>query len=567
MGLGKTIQIISLLAVLYQRAKIFPFLIVVPNSVLDNWKREFNKWAPDMVVMTYGGVAEDRPLIRDHMMFHRQQLKAHVVLTTYEYANMDTFVFRKVGVWEVVVVDEGHRLKNDQSLLLKSLESIKSKFRILLTGTPIQNNIRELFQLVHFLDPKGYNDVKGISAQYEELNETKVSELHDMLKPILLRRTKDEVLHSLPGKAELIVPVSLTQLQKELYKATLAKNAKLLRSIASNRSVTTGRMASFNNILTELRKIINHPYLIDGVEPKFDPPNQLQTHQLLIDSCGKLALLHMLLKELRRRGRKVLIFSQWTRILNVLEDYLSGEDIHYLRIDGTVTSEQRQERIDKFNAPGSAYEVFLLSTRAGGVGINLATASAVVIYDQDFNPHADMQALSRAHRIGQENNVVVFKLLAKGTAEERIAQVGKKKMVLDHLVIEKLSETEVDPTDLSSILQWGAKALFDDDANDKDIKYDGEAVLAIVDKATQEAEAVKGGTGSDGPIGAFAVAQVWSKDGEVADDTEEQVDSSFWSKMLKERIAAASSVQEETYGRGVRRKARKVSWILMIDAV
>ncbi|KAG0206195.1 hypothetical protein BGX28_002330 [Mortierella sp. GBA30] len=562
MGLGKTIQMVAFVTTLYHQLRAFPCLIVVPNSTLTNWVREFAKWAPDLRVVAYYGPQTSRSVVRDYELFHQgtHDLKCHVVVTTYEMIvnATDGALFRK-NSWECLVVDEGQRLKNENSMLFVKLNELVIENRVLLTGTPLQNNIRELFSLMNFLDPVKFSDVTELEKKYENLDKTAVEELHGLLKPFFLRRTKDEVLKDLPPKSEVIVPVGMSALQKEIYKGILARNHKLLQSITNRGGTASNRKASLHNILMELRKCLNHPYLIEGVEPRYLDTAEL-VHKSLIEAGGKLELLHNMLPKLKQNGHRVLIFSTMTRLLDILEDYLNGERYNYVRLDGGTSSSDRQARIDKFNEPESDVFVFLLSTRAGGVGVNLATADTIIIYDVDFNPKADMQALSRAHRIGQKNKVLVLKFMTRNSAEERIVQIGKKKMILDHLIVERMEDDNLDPVDVESILKFGAKALFEEEsATNEDLKYDDAALEALLDRSKIEHNWDDTDNGET-KVSGFGFAKVWTETKGLVDEdipidapleTEEE---GFWSTLLRDRLAMAYAQEEELLGRGARRK-------------
>lgn len=355
------------------------------------------------------------------------------------------------------------------------------------------------------------------------------------------------------------MPVGMSALQKEIYKGVLARNHKLLQSITNRGGTSSNRKSSLQNILMELRKCLNHPYLIDGIEPRNLPSMEL-VHKSLIEAGGKLELLHNMLPKLKQNGHRVLIFSTMTRLLDILEDYLNGERYNYVRLDGSTTSNDRQARIDKYNAPDSDVFVFLLSTRAGGVGVNLATADTIIIYDVDFNPKADMQALSRAHRIGQKNKVLVLKFMTRNSAEERIVQIGKKKMILDHLIVERMEDENLDPVDVESILKFGAKALFEEDSTaNEDVKYDDAALDALLDRSKIEHTWDDTDSG-DTKVSGFGFAKVWTETKGLVDE-EIPVDAppadeeeGFWSTLLRDRLKMSYAQEEETLGRGARRK-------------
>ncbi|KAI9226098.1 MAG: P-loop containing nucleoside triphosphate hydrolase protein, partial [Piptocephalis tieghemiana] len=520
MGLGKTVQVAAFLSLIAQRVGASPALLVVPMALIRNWQRELAIWAPRLSVVAYWGSAESRRLQREYEMFGTASdtegltrpkpgsLRCHVVLTTYEYMQREGRIFKQVRPWQCVVVDEGQRLKGEGNALWRSMQGLQMEHRVLLTGTPFQNNIQELFQLLHFLDPDQFGDLRAFQEHFSDLDQEKLGELHELLKPLLLRRTKKEVLKNLPPKVEMIVPVSMTPLQRQLYKATFSRNVNVLRAITGSSSSSTAnsedsptpeaastvkaRTASLHNILMELRKILNHPYLgASAVE-------EAEVLRAMIESCGKLQFLHIFLQRCKQWGRRVLIFSQMTRLLDILEDYLRAKDIGYQRLDGATGSTERQVRVDAFNAPDSPDLVFLLSTRAGGVGLNLASADTVILYDMDFNPHQDIQALSRAHRYGQDRPVFVYRLVTMGSAEERIMQVAKRKLLLDHLIITRMADENLEPDDVEGIIKHGAKQLFmggggggsnGDGAtgsNDRSVVYDGEKVDAMLERSKAE---------------------------------------------------------------------------------
>ncbi|KAI5284713.1 hypothetical protein KEM54_001125, partial [Ascosphaera aggregata] len=407
MGLGKTIQVIALLVLLRDEHRCWPFLIVCPNATVANWRREIQQWAPTLRVATYFGSAAARDLARQYQLFpgSLNDLRCHLVITSYE-AIIDSNTKRMFQhiPWEGLVVDEGQRLKNDANQIYGALNSIKFPFKLLLTGTPLQNNIRELFNLLQFLDPSKH--AQELAEDYTELDKDKIAELHTMLRPFILRRTKETHLKFLPPMAAIILPVSMTILQRKLYKNILEKNPALIRAIFNKQSGTKLSIAersNLNNILMQLRKCLCHPFVYSRAIEDTSITDRSILHRNLTEASAKLKLLELLLPKLRERGHRVLLFSQFLENLDIIEDFLDGMGLLHCRIDGKYSSLEKQKQIDRFNEKDSPYFAFLLSTRAGGVGINLATADTVIILDPDFNPHQDMQALARAHRIGQKN--------------------------------------------------------------------------------------------------------------------------------------------------------------------
>lgn len=570
MGLGKTVQIITLLSVLSQDQGARPFLVTVPNSTIGNWVREFERWSPQMRVVPYSGDAESRRIIEDYELFDYSgnSLKTHVVLATYEALEKNIHVFRKVARWDCLVVDEGQRLKSGPGgLLFDALSTLNINHRILLSGTPLNNNLQELFNLLNFIDPSKWDNREELTERYAELTPEKVEEVRAILKPYFLRRTKDLVLN-LPPLTEIVVPVSMTVLQRQIYRGILERNASAIESIFQKTAAKPGkaRKTNFNNILMELRKTLCHPYIISPeIEPRGVTPAQEQAN--LTEASAKFVLLASMLPKLAAAGHRVLIFSQFKLSLNIIEAFLLGLKLKFLRLDGDTKQLDRQRGIDDFNAPGSEYFAYLLSTRAGGVGINLTTADTVIMYDQDFNPHQDIQAIARAHRIGQKRPVRVFKLLVKGTCEEKIFNAGNKKLGLDHLIIQRIDAKD-ETEDVESILQYGAKAIFDDqEAEATAIRYtDAEVDELLARSAAEVSDADKAANGG----ASFAHAKIWERekggleDVAVPEDGGDDKDGDenlhgFWSSILDQQQQAErdrKAAENANVGRGKRKRAQ-----------
>ncbi|XP_027758991.1 chromodomain-helicase-DNA-binding protein 1-like [Empidonax traillii] len=470
MGLGKTIQTISFLNYLFHEHQLYgPFLLVVPLSTLTSWQREIQTWAPQMNAVVYLGDITSRNTIRTHEWMHPQtkRLKFNILLTTYEILLKDKSFLGGLN-WIFIGVDEAHRLKNDDSLLYKTLIDFKSNHRLLITGTPLQNSLKELWSLLHFIMPEKFSSWEVFEEEHGKGREFGYASLHKELEPFLLRRVKKDVEKSLPAKVEQILRMEMSALQKQYYKWILTRNYKALSKGSK------GSTSGFLNIMMELKKCCNHCYLI---KPPDDNEfyNRQEALQHLIRSSGKLILLDKLLIRLRERGNRVLIFSQMVRMLDILAEYLKYRQFPFQRLDGSIKGELRKQALDHFNAEGSEDFCFLLSTRAGGLGINLASADTVVIFDSDWNPQNDLQAQARAHRIGQKKQVNIYRLVTKGSVEEDILERAKKKMVLDHLVIQRMdttgktilhtgstpsSSTPFNKEELSAILKFGAEELF-----------------------------------------------------------------------------------------------------------
>ncbi|NXV79035.1 CHD4 protein, partial [Atlantisia rogersi] len=438
-----------------------PFLVSAPLSTIINWEREFEMWAPDMYVVTYVGDKDSRAIIRENEFTFEDNaiqaaVKFHVLLTSYELITIDMAILGSID-WACLIVDEAHRLKNNQSKFFRVLNGYSLQHKLLLTGTPLQNNLEELFHLLNFLTPERFHNLEGFLEEFADIaKEDQIKKLHDMLGPHMLRRLKADVFKNMPSKTELIVRVELSPMQKKYYKYILTRNFEALNARGG------GNQVSLLNVVMDLKKCCNHPYLFPEA-PKM--PNGMYDGSALIRASGKLLLLQKMLKNLKEGGHRVLIFSQMTKMLDLLEDFLEHEGYKYERIDGGITGNMRQEAIDRFNAPGAQQFCFLLSTRAGGLGINLATADTVIIYDSDWNPHNDIQAFSRAHRIGQNKKVMIYRFVTRASVEERITQVAKKKMMLTHLVVRPGlgSKTgSMSKQELDDILKFGTEELFKD---------------------------------------------------------------------------------------------------------
>ncbi|XP_063102463.1 probable global transcription activator SNF2L1 isoform X7 [Cavia porcellus] len=440
MGLGKTLQTIALLGYLkHYRSIPGPHMVLVPKSTLHNWMNEFKRWVPSLRVICFVGDKDARAaFIRDEMMPGEWD----VCVTSYEMVIKEKSVFKKFH-WRYLVIDEAHRIKNEKSKLSEIVREFKSTNRLLLTGTPLQNNLHELWALLNFLLPDVFNSADDFDSWFDTKNcfgdQKLVERLHAVLKPFLLRRIKTDVEKSLPPKKEIKIYLGLSKMQREWYTKILMKDIDVLNS--------AGKMDKMRllNILMQLRKCCNHPYLFDGAEP--GPPYTTDEH--IVSNSGKMVVLDKLLARLKDQGSRVLIFSQMTRLLDILEDYCMWRGYEYCRLDGQTPHEEREDKfleveflgqreaIEAFNVPNSSKFIFMLSTRAGGLGINLASADVVILYDSDWNPQVDLQAMDRAHRIGQKKPVRVFRLITDNTVEERIVERAEIKLRLDSIVIQQ----------------------------------------------------------------------------------------------------------------------------------
>jgi len=416
MGLGKTIQTICFLSYLFETQSLYgPYLLVVPLSTMTAWQKEFGQWAPQINVVTYLGDVASRDIIRDYEWYFKpgNKLKFNAILTTYEIVLKDKAFLSEIP-WATLLVDEAHRLKNGDSLLYKSLQEFNTNHRLLITGTPLQNSLKELWSLLHFIMPHKFDEWETFESEHDDAATKGYSKLHKQLEPFILRRVKKDVEKSLPSKVEQILRVEMTSIQKQYYKWILTKNYSALRKGVK------GSVSSFVNVVMELKKCCNHAMLVKPIDSN---DNLTQ----LVKGSGKLMLLDKLLVRLKETGHRVLIFSQMVRMLDIIAEYLQQRRFSFQRLDGSIKGDIRKQALDHFNAEGSQDFCFLLSTRAGGLGINLATADTVIIFDSDWNPQNDLQAQARAHRIGQKNQVNIYRLVTKNSVEEDIVERAKQK--------------------------------------------------------------------------------------------------------------------------------------------
>ena len=458
MGLGKTLQTIAFLGYLRFITGITgPHLVVVPKSTLDNWNREFTRWIPEVNVLVLQGAKEERhELINDRLIDE----KFDVCVTSYEMILREKSHLKKFA-WEYIIIDEAHRIKNEESALAQIIRIFNSRNRLLITGTPLQNNLHELWALLNFLLPDVFGDSEAFDQWFNNQDadqDTVVQQLHRVLRPFLLRRVKSDVEKSLLPKKEINLYVGMSEMQIKWYKNILEKDIDAVNGAAGKKESKTRLL----NIVMQLRKCCNHPYLFDGAEP--GPPYTTDEH--LVDNAAKMVMLDKLLRKMEAQGSRVLIFSQMSRVLDILEDYSVMRGFQYCRIDGSTAHEDRIAAIDEYNKEGSEKFLFLLTTRAGGLGINLTSADIVVLFDSDWNPQADLQAMDRAHRIGQTKQVIVFRFVTENAIEEKVLQRAAQKLRLDQLVIQQgraqqQAKQAASKDELLGMIQHGAEVIFD----------------------------------------------------------------------------------------------------------
>ncbi|KAK7933649.1 hypothetical protein WMY93_004545 [Mugilogobius chulae] len=494
MGLGKTIQAIAFLAQLYENGVTGPHLIVVPSSTLDNWDRELKLWCPTLNVIVYYGSAEDRRYLKYDIL--NGDIAFDVIITTYNLAignDNDRSLFRKLRL-VYAIFDEGHMLKNMNSLRYRHLMAINAKHRVLLTGTPVQNNLLELMSLLNFIMPSMFSDStsqlsKMFSLKSSEgeskFEKQRISQAKRIMKPFILRRVKSEVLKQLPDKEESIEFCSMSEKQEELYQSLFKKL----------KHTDPGQKREMCNVMMQLRKMANHPLLhrqyytteklramselmlkepthhdaeaaliLEDMEVMSDfelhnlckryssiSSYQLET-EILLDS-GKFNHLIGLLSTIKEKGDRVVLFSQFTMMLDIVEVFLKHHNHGYVRLDGSTPIADRIVLIDKYNTDKDIF-VFLLSTRAGGLGINLTSANVVILHDIDCNPYNDKQAEDRCHRVGQTKTVQVIKLISKDTIEACILQLGLRKLKLEQdMTATDATDEGTIPEDMASLLK------------------------------------------------------------------------------------------------------------------
>ncbi|TAQ88488.1 hypothetical protein B7494_g3200 [Chlorociboria aeruginascens] len=512
MGLGKTVQTVAFMNWLrHDRQQEGPFLVVVPLTTIPAWADTFDYWAPDLNYVIYNGKEAARNIIREYELLidnDTKRPKFNVLLTSYEYVNTDATFLAQIK-WQFMAVDEAHRLKNRISQLYQKLLDFKAPSRLLITGTPVQNTLGELSALMDFLMP-GELDIDDNMDLTEEAAGEKIAALTNKIQPYILRRTKQKVENDLPPKSEKIIRVELSDVQLDYYKNILTRNYAALNEGAK------GQKQSLLNIMMELKKASNHPYMFPNAEDKILKGSERREDQLkgLIASSGKMMLLDQLLTKLKRDNHRVLIFSQMVKMLDILGDYLQLRGYQFQRLDGTIAAAPRRMAIDHFNADGSNDFCFLLSTRAGGLGINLMTADTVIIFDSDWNPQADLQAMARAHRIGQKKPVSIYRLVSKETVEEEVLERARNKLMLEFITIQRgvtdkekkeLREKAVkagkidDPRsseDISRILKRRGQKMFEQSGNQK--KLEELDIDSVLENAEEHKTEVPEGMVADG---------------------------------------------------------------------
>eukprot|EP01079_Euglenida_sp_SAG-EU17-18_P006074 gene6074-148_t len=571
MGLGKTAQSSCFIEFLRTGLPIDhrrrgPFLVVAPLSVLENWSREIAMWTTMNCIgmrnssnrllmnpLVWHGNETSRQICHDNEWYYTENdgagrrkfvphvLKFDVLVTNYQnITNASSHALLSRVPWQVLIVDEGHCLKG-QGLLSDRLTAMNIQHRVILTGTPVQNNIEELCNLLMFLEADIPNKEDFMHRFGNMKTKESLQELHDMLRPYLLRRVKEDVEHSIPPKRETVIRIKLTSVQRAHYRAVLENNRAFLAGSSGKAAIHY----SLNNIMMVLRKLCNHPFLVDGIEERTQQVTPFAASALLpITTCGKMIFLDKFLDRMRKQGERVLIFTQFVGILDILQEYCKARKWPCERIDGGVQGLERQRAVDRFNASDQDGFVFILSTRAGGVGLNLTSATKVIIYDSDWNPQNDLQAQSRCHRIGQTQEVTVYRILTEHTVEERMFDSASRKLGLTRAVLAAESDTLSAPTkrkgkmmgglfsdeEVLRLLRHGAYELFQEEDKDHDDIIMEENIDSILDRATQVVH--DGSCDAEGTQGPSSFAQVKYVRAEGVDEGDEL----FWDKVLPEVV-------------------------------
>jgi SWI/SNF-related matrix-associated actin-dependent regulator of chromatin subfamily A member 5 len=495
MGLGKTLQVISFIAHLVHVENIPGMhLIVVPLTVLFNWMSEFKKWCPSLKVQRlHSNHKDEKKRLQDLLMSTQNNL--NVVVTTYDALKSGMRRATRNIVWRSIILDEGHRVKNENSNVSKACGSLQCRFKLILTGTPVQNNLHESWAMLNFLMPKifsdstafdnafgskaggeskrkrdvGDQDSETAAGESMSVDKTKLHEAHYLIRPMMLRRLKSEVEQALPNKLETLINCPMTAEQKKIVKSLFFQEkeniSKFESRVPDSGPETEGdvlRFTRMQSLVAQLRKAANHPYLFPGVE--VIERKDGSAGEDIISVSGKMMVLDKLLHRLKNNGHRVVLFSQFTRTLDIICDYLDLRQHKFCRLDGSTNRIMREVLVNMFSKQGSDIFIFCLSTRAGGEGINLTSADTVIIFDSDWNPQVDIQAMARVHRIGQTKPVHVYRLVTKNSVEERIVQRAQNKLYLDGMVNRGST----------------AQAMQLDSADGKDVPVDQGSVLSVL---------------------------------------------------------------------------------------
>jgi len=514
MGLGKTLQTISLLSYLKETHKLAgPSLVICPLSVVYTWCDELKKWNPSLKFLRlHSSSVEEREAQKRRFM--ETAYEYDVVVTTYDMAKNPSLSF----LWSrqhfnYVILDEGHIIKNSEALISSAVRKLHYENALLLTGTPLQNNLIELWSLLNFLLPDVFTSQEPFAQSFDItkkiINKASLAQAHLLLEVFMLRRMKTEVEKLLPRKIETKVYCPLSKQQLHLYKGLLLKDLDLLAkaseklpAVESTSAQTevpadigpvNGFAKQLENLLMQLRKCCNHPFLFNGMEDDI----YATKIEDLISASGKLSVLDKLLRNLFILKHRVVLFSQFTSVLDIIEDYCNMRGWSYCRLDGSTSRARRNFLCKDFNRPDSSIFIFLLTTRSGGMGLNLQSADTCILYDSDWNPQVDIQAMARVHRIGQKNVVHVYRLVTGGSVEERMVERAEKKLFLDKMVnrgkaetIDENTKEGLNGSELLSVLKFGCDAIFGEASKGHNKLPSNEDIEIITDRKRSEKSTV-----------------------------------------------------------------------------
>jgi len=434
MGLGKTLQALTLLKSTYTGK---PSLVVCPRTLIYNWADEIEKFYPGTAYLVYHGTPDARETMRKSFG------EKEVIIASYDTVSRDV---DELAAWDFYycILDEAQHIKNHRTKRARNLKKLRAEHRLALTGTPIENSVSELWSVFDFLMPGYLGSYREFKTKYQtpinrDGNGEKLAELKERVAPFILRRTKEQVLKELPEKVELVHRVYMTKLQEDTYRTILEQTRTEVFDAVRQKGFERARIHVLA-ALTKLRQVCNHPGLVlDNVDKK--------------TSSGKLEGLMEIVEEAIAGGHKIIVFSQFVRMLKLIEERFKQAGISYEYLDGSIRN--RMGRVRRFNEDESI-SAFLISLKAGGTGLNLTAADTVVHVDPWWNPMVEKQATDRAHRIGQDKRVVTYKLITAGTIEEKMLKLQQKKQSIFNTVIEENKNPVFHLTweDIKELFEW-----------------------------------------------------------------------------------------------------------------
>lgn len=492
---GKTLQTISFLSWLKEHEGIRgPSLVICPLSVLSSWCSEMTKWAPSMKFFRLHASNTDEQLAQKHEL-STNATAYDVILTTYEMAKVPLLksLYARLH-FHYLVLDEGHKIKGHLTQIAQAVRGIHCGNKLLLTGTPLQNNMVELWSLLNFLYPSIFTTSEPFGAGFNLaeniIDKQFLNRAQQLLDLFMLRRLKHKVETFIPPKLETKVYCPLSKTQTFWYKSLLMKDMGNLANCEKDQALGGARHSMLKSLFMQLRKCCNHPFVFDGAEVNPESTSL----QDLIAASGKLSVLDMLLQRLFQNQHRAVLFSQFTSVLDILEDYCRLRGWKYCRLDGSTDRARRNYYIRRFNEDDSSYFLFLVSTRSGGMGLNLQSADTCILYDSDWNPQSDIQAMGRVHRIGQTKTVHVYRLVSAGTVEERMLERAEKKLLLE-MVNQETKDTGEDEkvrslsaAELLEDIKFGSQAVFGDGSKNELPTW--EEIDTITDRARTESDTI-----------------------------------------------------------------------------